>query len=340
MTMSKSFDVFLGIEQEYKFFFSYARNDYESSKRTIITNDGSRTVNYLEIFFEEVSKEVSSLTGENPDKVVYCDIERLKISDYWNKQLVEGLQNSSVLLAIISPAYLKSWNCGREVQFFIKRSNRLRLLSGQQQSHQIIPVFWEDASVCFRGLDKNVSKFLKEFQWSQTGMPENYPSVGIGKMYKLMSLRECAQVVAQIAKRIVEIAAMRPELPQLGEDDFSEMPSAWDYISAAPEDISEIPKRLSQSCQAALLWAEGFRQVANSEEIYTEYLLAGLYQNVDGTAYRLLTLFDDATILRSSLERLANYMTDTSVRFEDVRPASPESLGTALLSANAKEAPI
>jgi hypothetical protein len=137
-------------DYKYKFFFSYANKDYESAKSTIVTNDGPQIVNYLKIFFEEVCNRVAGLTDEYPDKVAYRDKDRLKIADFWNIQLVEGLQNSDVLLAIISPAYLRSKNCGQEVQFFIERLNRLP--ADQRQSHRIIPVFWEDIYPCFNGL--------------------------------------------------------------------------------------------------------------------------------------------------------------------------------------------
>ncbi len=225
-------------EYKYKFFFSYASKNYESAKRTIMTNDGPQIVNHLEIFFEEVCKGVAGLTDEYHDKVAYRDKDRLKIADFWSKQLVQGLQNSDVLLAIISPAYLRSENCGREVQFFIERLNRL--LDDQQQSHRIIPVFWEDIYSCFNGLNKNISEFLRKLQWNQEDMPKEYPVMGVGQMYRAMNNRECAQVVEQIARRIVDLANLEPPLCHLpGESDFSDLPSTFEvrediYV----EDIS------------------------------------------------------------------------------------------------------
>lgn len=214
-------------DYRYKFFFSYARKDYESAKRTIVTNDGPQSVNYLELFFEEVCRGVAGLTNEYPDKVAYRDKGRLKIADFWGRQLVQGLQNSDVLLAIISPAYLGSENCGREVQFFIERLNRLP--NDQQQSHRIVPVFWEDIYFCFNGLSKNTSEFLKRLQWNQEGMPEGYPVMGVGQMYRSMNNRACAHLVEQIARRIVELASLEPGLPQLlGECDFTDLPSAFE----------------------------------------------------------------------------------------------------------------
>ncbi|MFO1434175.1 MAG: toll/interleukin-1 receptor domain-containing protein [Candidatus Competibacteraceae bacterium] len=225
-------------DYRYKFFFSYARKDYESAKRTIMTNDGPQPVNYLEIFFEEICKGVAGLTNEYPDKVAYRDKDRLKIADFWSRQLVQGLQNSDVLLAIVSPAYLGSENCGREVQFFIERLNRLS--DDQQQSYRIIPVFWEDTYFCFNGLNKNTSEFLKRLQWNQEGMPKDYPIMGIGQMYRLMNNRACAQVVEQIARRIVDLANLEPRLCYLpGEDDFSDLPSAFKRREDIP--VGDIP---------------------------------------------------------------------------------------------------
>ncbi len=96
--------------------------------------------------------------------------------------------------------------------------------------------------------------------------------------------------------------------------------------------------RLSPSAKDALLWAEGFRKATGAVELYTEYLLAGLYQKEGSFTQKLLTLFDDDTAIRSGLEDLANQMTSTSIRLEPIHPALPDVLLNVKVSANLEEA--
>jgi hypothetical protein len=225
----------------YKFFFSYASRDYKNATKEILTKDGYHRVNYLDNFFDEVCKGVGKLTGNNYNEVGYRDRDRLEIGDFWDKHLVEGLQNSSVLLAIISPAYLKSENCGREVQFFIERLNKLP--PQQRKCHRIIPIFWVEANSCFEGFNGNIHKFISELQWNQPGMPEKYPYyIGVEQLYNLIEVRECAQVVEQISKRIVELARLRPRLRKLsGKGDFSELPSVFQAARKIPTTVASGP---------------------------------------------------------------------------------------------------
>jgi hypothetical protein len=70
----------------YRFFFSYARETYKASRF-----DGG---NWLDQFFDDLSSQVALLTGEKIEEVAYRDINRLRISDDWGPELIEGMQNS------------------------------------------------------------------------------------------------------------------------------------------------------------------------------------------------------------------------------------------------------
>ena len=98
--------------------------------------------------------------------------------------------------------------------------------------------------------------------------------------------------------------------------------------------------RFSGPAQAALRWAEIFRQKVGAKEVCTEYLLAGLYQESTGPTRRLLTLFDDHANIQIELETLVNKMTGTGLRQAEVEPPAsglPQNLSanleTALLRA-------
>ncbi len=213
---------------DYQFFFSYAPENYENASWKLKEKSG----NHLSDFFEAVCKGVSDKTGIPFNQVGYFDRVRLSISDPWEKQLRDGLQNSRVLVAMLSPAYLKSESCGREFQFFIERFKLLKT-DISQQPHRIVPVFWVDLYSCLKDMDQNVSKLITELQWRQEGMPKNYPSVGIVQMYRLMEIEMFVKAINCIVQRIVELAGF-PPLPSAPPDqfDFKNFPSAWHQMTS------------------------------------------------------------------------------------------------------------
>jgi hypothetical protein len=101
---------------------------------------------------------------------------------------------------------------------------------------------------------------------------------------------------------------------------------------------SQLCSRLSESGEQALLWAESLRRSTNGGAIYSEYILAGLFQNRDGFAYRLLTLFDGEDEVLPRLEALANKLTNTQVSIQAIKPVSPEFLAALVFSLNTERA--
>ena len=132
----------------YRFFFSYSRETYEASSAV----DG---VNHLDQFYEDLTKQLSLLTGDKINAGAARDTDRLRISDNWGDELINLLQESSVLVCIITPHYLKSIPCGREVELFRQRHAQLDgKLGGDRQ--RILLVFWiaksEDESFILLGV--------------------------------------------------------------------------------------------------------------------------------------------------------------------------------------------
>jgi hypothetical protein len=166
----------------YWFFFSYNHETYKNALWSKLDKQG----NFLESFFDELCKKVSDLTGDAAESVASRDQDRLQIGDKWSPRLVEGLQHSRVLVSILSPQYMKSESCGKEVEFFRRRLKKLQQSSfDPKESPRIIPVFWIDSLACLRGLDPDVARFIKTIQLSQKGVPEGYPSTGLHQFYCL-----------------------------------------------------------------------------------------------------------------------------------------------------------
>ena len=203
----------------YQFFFSYARDTYRAAKF-----DGG---NWLDQFFDDLSNQVANVTGEKVDAVGYRDIDRLRLAESWGQELIKGMQDSAVLVCIVSPHYLQSLACGREVGLFRERIARLEGQLGGDK-HRIIPVFWIGELYCHQHMHPHVKEFLKALQLTQKGLPEGYPRVGILDYYGLGQKASCYGIAKTLAQRIKELSEM-PSLPNLANGlDFNGLRSFFE----------------------------------------------------------------------------------------------------------------
>lgn len=210
----------------YSFFFSYATANHANAKWVLRGTTG----NHLDEFFDALEREVSDVAGPRPAFEIYRDRERIKVGEYWGLDLVAGLQKSRVLLALISPHYLESQNCGRELGFFYRRLRQFAQAAGggAVPPARILPVFWEDVEVCFRWANSRVKEFLKAINFKQEGLPENYPAVGLSQICKLRPGTDYEKFLRTLATRIVDLVdapEVLPELQPSGLGDFSDLKS-------------------------------------------------------------------------------------------------------------------
>jgi FxsC-like protein len=111
----------------YEFFFSYTRAN----------NDP-----YLKQFFDDLSQQIRDLRGLPKDAAVgFLDQREIELGEDWDNTIVEALQNSKVVIAATSPAYLKSDYCGREWQLFHQRL-QAATSPGQALPPLIKPIIW------------------------------------------------------------------------------------------------------------------------------------------------------------------------------------------------------
>jgi hypothetical protein len=122
------------------FFFSYASQDHRAAWR-----DGmEQRFNLVDRFFDHLRDIVAGRLGLPQAEVAFRDTARLEVGEIWPDALTEGLQQTDTLIALISPNYLRSRNCGREFQFILDRFGLLREeRKTDAHTHRIIPVYWE-----------------------------------------------------------------------------------------------------------------------------------------------------------------------------------------------------
>jgi hypothetical protein len=209
----------------YRFFFSYASETH----RTSAWQQWGRSGNYLDEFFDHLCNCVALQTGQHAGAVGYRDQNRLTLASFWRKELVAALQESHVLVSIISPHYLRSENCGREIEFFRRRVGLVKTSEiALQQNHRIIPIFWIDSMTCKTHMSELVERFFFGLQQRESGMPANYPNTGLYPLYNLGQRVAYNGLVDVVAKAIVRLSQL-PVMPKLpGAGDFADLPSFFD----------------------------------------------------------------------------------------------------------------
>src|SRR5688572_5217321 len=73
-------------------------------------------------------------------EVGFFDQRDIELGEQWDDAIVEGLQTSSVFLAVTSPGYFKSEYCGKEWAFFRRRLEAVA--GGQPVAPLIKPIIW------------------------------------------------------------------------------------------------------------------------------------------------------------------------------------------------------
>ena len=118
---------------------------------------------------------------------------------------MHALQQSSTLVALVSPHYFRSPWCGREFEVFQQRYDLLRQQSGDTQPHRILPVCWFDVLKWQHRVPAKAKSFFENFQYKSPGMPEDYTTVGLYKFYDLDN-PSSRRVCHALAERIVQLS--------------------------------------------------------------------------------------------------------------------------------------
>jgi hypothetical protein len=218
----------------YRFFLSYARETYRASQ--------SGGKNLLGQFFDELRNQVALKAAEKIDDVCCQDVERLHISDEWGSELLDGMQDSAVLVCIVSPHYLKSLPCGRELGLFRERLAQLNA-PPREKKNRIIPIFWVDELSCHQAMLPHVKEFLQPIQLTQKGLPDDYPRVGLFDFYGQQDNVACYKFCKLLAARIAELSLL-PPLPKLqNATEFGKLPSFFEpRTDSGDEGVAKGPR--------------------------------------------------------------------------------------------------
>lgn len=95
---------------DFSVFVSYAHSDNDES--------------WISKFSGNLSALLRKLTGAQPK--IFLDNESLVTASIWERKIVKSLESSRLMIAVVSPSYVKSIWCRKEWQMFSQREALLR----------------------------------------------------------------------------------------------------------------------------------------------------------------------------------------------------------------------
>jgi len=250
----------------YEFFLSYARLD-----------DGRQLV---EQFWKDLQTRVIEKIGRGRD-ICFFDRESMPLGSKWREEIELGLRTSKVFVALISPGYIESEYCGKELAAFLRRVEPFEAAlrkSGSPPS-LIIPLMWT------RPVD-HLPAVLAARQYDHRALPQSYRDEELSILidnsrykddYKDVITLVAEQIAAVIKKNPMPEASALPRLDGIESAFRSEgtPPPArrgpnnarFVFVAATPEEIAAF--RTLQAPAAARL--------AIREHVEDHYGLEGGY---------------------------------------------------------------
>jgi FxsC-like protein len=180
-----------------------------------LSYDHSNRDEYVERFFADLTEEVRLMLGlSTASPIGFLDTQEIRRGRDWPEEIARALRTSRMLVCLVSPGYVRSSYCGKEVSVF---QQRLRLvLDGAPQPAAIMPITWVP---------------LPQGEWPET--LNQYQRVNSERGIRhLMRLRKSEddyrEIVSRLAERLVEASSSQtlPLLDNLAPLD--EVPSAFD----------------------------------------------------------------------------------------------------------------
>lgn len=206
-------------QAEVSVFMSYAHVDDRASHGRLVK------------FAESIQSTYESMTGQQVG--IFRDTESIRLGEAWRERISAGLASSSILLAFISPAYLRSAACKEEFWEFQK------FLAASSETRLIIPLLFAETARIQR-------QFREDSVWHEA---DNLHYIDISELWFEIEgsglWQRHVQVVAFRIEEMLELAAQTT-------------------IRTATEDKSLIP--YSDHSETALEQGKFLEDVAELEE--------------------------------------------------------------------------
>ncbi|WP_344610329.1 TIR-like protein FxsC [Dactylosporangium salmoneum] len=190
------------------FFFSYARLDLNR---------------HVEKFFDELCAEIRSHAGVGEDVTIgFRDNLNIPLGREWETALLQALSDSATFVALCTPSYFKSHQCGREWALF---HERLAAFASAERPPVMLPLLWVRHT--------KLPAVARQVQYATDQLGARYPKEGLLNWVRRGFHQRRAEFVEALAEHIIQ-AKERYDLPPLSTTDrFESVISAFKSADAA-----------------------------------------------------------------------------------------------------------
>jgi FxsC-like protein len=182
------------------FFLSYGRRDDIGGA-------------YVSFFWEKLAEAVAQKAGLPSDipkeEVGFFDRSAIEPGDHWRAEIAGALRTCRALVCLLSPSYLRSEYCGKEIKAFTERLAK----QGGSASSLVLPILWDRPAKVLRDLPP----VLAEIQFPHKEFGEAYAQEGLAY---LVRRRKHDGFVHKFAERLVRAAE---EFPLSESDDLPDL---------------------------------------------------------------------------------------------------------------------
>ena len=208
------------------FFLSYARE---------------RPNVWIQQFYRDLCEEFRRRAGLSSVAAPgFMDTQDIEVGEQWPAALTDALRSCRVFLALYSPRYFASLNCGREWAAFARRSERQNSAAGRP-ADAIIPILWVRP--------KQLPEVASRIQaWDDRLGDEHQPKC----VYDLIRLNrhhdEYQEFLSNLSLRMIEVGR-RVSIPPGEDHDFEALPSAFPP-GWTPAELANLPSTPSRPLPA------------------------------------------------------------------------------------------
>jgi len=226
---------------DYDIFISYAHLDNEMLP--------GQEQGWIETFYKSLNLKLAQRVGKADAVKIWWDSKRLDGSKLFDQSIQDGVQNSAIMISLISPSYLKSDYCIQEYELFYKKSQTEKIGLSVGNHSRFIKIFLNN--IPYTGIPENLEKFGKS-----TGFPfyfaENKDDFGdpidtANPMFieQLKNLRDAlVDIFANFQKQLIA----QPKAPCETSKDKIQKDTKSDekftiFFGEVPDDLRSIRKK-------------------------------------------------------------------------------------------------
>jgi hypothetical protein len=198
--------------------------------------DDKATYKRVRQFVDDVGNTYESMTGKEVG--AFFDHDSIAPGESWKDRILLGLSSSSIFLAFISPAYIRSVNCNQEFWEF------LHFLNANSTTRLIIPLlFADEARMREQFGSDELWREVTELQWVDIS---ELRSAALGSSEWLKRTQDIANRIEHVLKDIASQPAPTQAIDTSTVDDISESESSPAILEkiAALED--SVPSTMAQ----------------------------------------------------------------------------------------------